>query len=197
MLQCLCASYPAVGSESWALTQKHTHMLEVVHSDCLRQILGVRLCQHHKLSYIRSECSTVSLADMLRAARLRWLGHVVRMGADRLPKQALMSQLHDVGAARRGRPRASWESCIAQDLDAMGLPLCMHDLSAHCDIRSSWRSMVYKITHPHADGLPFHRSQASHQRHMAHVQWRAGRLQPPAMSMSDLMARQAMRALSD
>jgi len=44
---------------------------------------------------------------------------------------------------------------------------------------------------------PFHRSQASHQRHMAHIQRRAGMLQPPAVPLSWLLARQSMRAMSD
>jgi hypothetical protein len=92
------------GSESWALTKKQANQLEVVHSGCLRQILGVRRCDHHRLTDIRARCGTVSLAEMLKAGRLRWLGHVLRMGPERLPNQALMSKMYRVGCARRGRP---------------------------------------------------------------------------------------------
>jgi hypothetical protein len=78
------------------------------HSDCLRQILGVRRCDRDRLTDIRARCGTVGLAEMHKAGRLRWLGHVLRMGPERLPNQALMSQLYGVGSACRGRPRASW-----------------------------------------------------------------------------------------
>jgi hypothetical protein len=180
------------GSEAWALTKKHSQQLEVVHSDCLRQILNVQLCQRHKLIDIRSRCGTVSLAEMLKANRLRWLGHVLRMGPERLPQQALMSQLHGVGAARRGRPRVSWEQCVAHDLTSLGLPTSMQDLTDRCAVRGSWRSMLYKVTHPNADGLPFHRSRASYQRHLSHMQWRARMLQVSWQGIHD-----GPRAMSD
>jgi hypothetical protein len=69
-----------VGSESWALTKKQANHLEVVHSHCLGQILGVRRCDRHRLTDVSARCGTVSLAEMLKAGRLRWLGHVLRMG---------------------------------------------------------------------------------------------------------------------
>jgi hypothetical protein len=88
------------GSEFWALNKKQANQLEVVHSDCqrqcLRQILGVRRCDRHRLTDIRARCGTVSLAMLLKAGRLRWLGHVLRMGVDRLPNQAHMSHLYGV-----------------------------------------------------------------------------------------------------
>jgi hypothetical protein len=161
------------GSESWALTFKQTKQLEVVHSDCLQQILGVRRCDHHRLTHIRAQCGTVSLAEMLKAGRLRWLGHVLRMGQERLPNQALKSQLYGVGSARRGRPRASWEQCVTKDLESLGLPTTMHDLTGACAIRGAWRSMLYKITHPGSEGLPFRRSRAAHQHHTSHLMRRA------------------------
>ena len=74
------------GSETWALTKKDADRLEVVHTDCLRQILNVRRVDRHSKKQIWAQCNTVSLADHLAAHRLRWLGHVLRMGEDRLPQ---------------------------------------------------------------------------------------------------------------
>ena len=43
--------------------------------------------------------------------RLRWLGHVLRMKDDRLPKIVLCGQ--PTGATRKvGRPRPGWEDVI-------------------------------------------------------------------------------------
>ena len=59
------------GCETWALTQQQMVSLERVHSSCLRHILGVQLNDRQTLEHIRKQCSTVSLADHIRAARMR------------------------------------------------------------------------------------------------------------------------------
>ena len=80
------------GCETWALTQQQLGGLERVHSSCLRQILGVRVSDRHKLVDTgRKQCGTVSLADHISAARLRWFGHIVRMEHGRIPHIALFS----------------------------------------------------------------------------------------------------------
>jgi hypothetical protein len=50
---------------------------------------------------------------------LRWLGHVVRMRDDRLPKIVLFCR--PSGAKwKAGRPRLGWEGVIKKDLKEMG-----------------------------------------------------------------------------
>jgi hypothetical protein len=51
----------------------------------------------------------------------------------------------------------SWEQCVTRDLQALGQPTSMYDLKAACVLRGSWRSMLYRVTHPHAVGVPFRR----------------------------------------
>lgn len=167
------------GSETWALTKKQANRLEVVHSDCLRQILNVRRADRHSKQHLWSQCGTVSLAAHLAAHRLRWLGHVLRMGDERYPHQVLFSLMHDAGAAPRGAPHISWEKCVTRDLKDLQVPTNMHDLKGVCELRGSWRCMLYKLTHPNATGVPmFRRSRAALQRHRNHLQQRAHMLQP-------------------
>jgi hypothetical protein len=168
------------GAETWALTQKQADRLEVVHSDCLRHILNVRRVDRHSKQWLWSQCGTVSLAKHLTAHRLRWFGHVLRMGEERYPYQALFSLMHDAGAARRGAPRVSWEKCIAQDLLDLQLPTTMHELKGVCELRGPWRRMLYQLTHPHATVVPFRRSGAAIQRRSSSVRQRAELLQQPA-----------------
>jgi hypothetical protein len=170
------------GSETWALTKKQANQLEVVHSDCLRQILNVRRIDRHSKQHLWSQCGTVSLADHLTAHRLRWLGHVLRMGEERYPHQVLFSLMHDAGAAPRGAPRISWEKCVTQDLQSLQVPTNMHDLKGVCELRGSWRCMLYKLTHPDAigSGVPFRRSRAAYQRRQGSVQQRSEWLRRPA-----------------
>ena len=49
----------------------------------------------------------------------RWVGHVLRMNDDKLPKIVLFGQLF--GATRKaGRPHLGWEDVINKDLKEMG-----------------------------------------------------------------------------
>lgn len=148
-------------SETWALTKQQTERLECVHSSCLRQLLHVRLSDRHRLVNIRKQCGTVSLAEHLAAARLRWLGHVVRMDEGRIPQVALFSSLHGVTKRPRGRPPVRWQDCVHSDLQRLGLPHQMDDLRGYCLMRGAWRSMVYRVTHPEAVGAPLRFSRSS------------------------------------
>jgi hypothetical protein len=145
------------GCETWALTQQQLGSLERVHSSCLRQILGVRVSDRHKLVDIRKQCGTVSLADHISAARLRWFGHIVRMEHGRIPHIALFSTIPEKSRPR-GRPPQRWISNVLQDLQQHNLPTSMHELTPYCEMRGWWRSMVYKITHPDSVGVRRQRS---------------------------------------
>jgi hypothetical protein len=148
-------------SETWALTKQQTESLECVHSSCLRQRLHVRLSDRHRLVDIRKQCGTASLADHLSAARLRWLGHVVRMDEGRLPHVALLSSLFGVTKRPVGRPPVRWQGYVHSDLQRLGLPVEMSDLRDRCLIRGAWRSVVYRVTYPDAVGAPLRSSRSS------------------------------------
>ena len=164
------------GSETWALTDKQLQQLERVHSSCLRQMLNVRVSDRHRLVDIRAMCGTVSLADYLTAARLRWFGHVMRMDEGRIPHVALHSTLHGVTKRPRGRPPMKWQTCVFKDLQQHELPTSTADLQGYCCMRGPWRSMVYGITHPDAVGSNHQRSHSSLQRHQQRVQQRQQQL---------------------
>ena len=109
------------GCETWALTQQQLDTLERVHSSCLRQILGVRVSDRHKLVELRKQCGTVSLADHISAARLRWFGHIVRMEHGRIPHIALFSTIPEKSRPV-GKPPQRWIKNVLQDLQKQGLP---------------------------------------------------------------------------
>ena len=175
------------GCETWALTQQQLVDLERVHLRCLRQILGVHLSDRQTLEHIRKQCSTVSLADHIRAARLRWFGHVMRMEHGRIPHVVLFSNLS--GASRpRGRPPKRWLDLVAQDLKELQLPTGMQELEAYCLMRGWWRSMVYKITHPESAGVRHQRSRGAVQRQQWRLSNRALQLQPSSAEQQAAVA---------
>ena len=141
------------GSETWALTKKQSLVLERVHTSCLRQILGVKLSDRHTNVQIRAQCGIVSLATILTAYRLRWLGHVGRMERGRLPHVALFSSLHKVRKrAKRGRPPLRWEDCVAADLRQLGISV--EEWEDACQLRSAWRGRLRRLTHPGEVPMP-------------------------------------------
>ena len=56
----------------------------------------------------------------LSQRRLRWLGHVLRMGAEQIPKSLLYSE-SVVGKRNRGRPKLSFKDVCKHDLESLNI----------------------------------------------------------------------------
>ena len=54
----------------------------------------------------------------LQKQRLRWLGHVERMGKERRPVKALHLTLE---GSKKGRPKKRWKEVVEQDMANRGL----------------------------------------------------------------------------
>jgi len=50
---------------------------------------------------------------IIKERRLRWLGHVLRMEEDRIPRQAMYWQLDHHVKRKPGRPRKNWIGTIS------------------------------------------------------------------------------------
>jgi len=71
--------------ETWSVKQREVRTLETFHHRFLRTLLGnslaMQISQHISNEEVRSRVGmSVTLADMISCRRLRWLGHVARMG---------------------------------------------------------------------------------------------------------------------
>jgi len=69
--------------------QREVQSLETFHHRCLRTLLGIsqamQISQHISNEEVRSRVGMpVTLVDLISCRRLCWLGHVARMGDDRL-----------------------------------------------------------------------------------------------------------------
>ena len=77
---------------------------------------------------------------MLMRAQLRWVGHVQRMSADRMPKQ-IYSELSS-GARSRGGQRKRYKNTLKQTLKMTGIDTeTWHELAEN---RTAWRQAVKK-----------------------------------------------------
>ena len=82
--------------------------------------------------------------DILSERRLRWLGHVIRMDHQRIPRHALH---WDVLGFRggQGRPRTNWRSTVNNDLLRMGIT--WEEVEVAAQNRSEWRRSVAQCIH--------------------------------------------------
>ena len=126
------------GSETWTLNKKQTARLETFHQTCLRKIAKIRWF-HKVTNYeVLSKCHISSLESMLDTARLRWIGHVVRMKNDRIPKALLYGRLA-TGASKCGK-RSTYMNSVRSTLRACGIDCArLEDLASD---RNQWRATV-------------------------------------------------------
>ena len=81
------------GSETWTLYACQEKRLNSFHMRCLRRILGIKWQDKTTHTEVLYRTEQTSLYPILRRRRLRWLGHVKRMDATRIPKQILYGEL--------------------------------------------------------------------------------------------------------
>ncbi|CAH0399288.1 unnamed protein product [Chilo suppressalis] len=80
--------------------------------------------------------SEPNIIEEIKAARLRWLGHVERMGEDRAVKRAHLGR--PIGRWPVGRPRFRWSDEVQKNLQSLGAD-CWRDLARD---RRAWRNLV-------------------------------------------------------
>ena len=113
---------PAVlyGCETWSLTLKEERRLRVFENRVLRRVFGpksnevtgeLRKLHNEELSDLYS---LPNIVRVVKSRRMRWVGHVARMGVYRV-----LARKPD-GKRPMGRPRRRWEDNIKMDLQKVG-----------------------------------------------------------------------------
>jgi len=132
------------GSESWVDCGYLVHDLEVSDMRILKSIAKVNRREqwdnHIRNDDFRENLGVTSVEKAARVSRLRWYGHVQRMGNSRLPKRILNAQVP--GVRPRGRPRRRFIDSIRSDLEVRGLSLCEQTISLAGD-RRVWKRVVH------------------------------------------------------
>ena len=107
------------GSGTWAITQTEEKKQDVFDNRCLRRIAGV-MWFHHVRNTEESKNWPSPASPLLKNRRLRWFGHVCRMGPERLPK-SLLSWIPESGKCQWGRWRTRWKDNIKRDAEYAGV----------------------------------------------------------------------------
>jgi len=112
------------GCETWSLTMREERRLRVFENRVLRRILGPRrdevTGEWRKLhnEELSDKYSSPDIVRVIKSTRMKWEGHVARMGERRGVYRVLVGKPE--GKIPLGRPRRRWEDNIKMDLQEVG-----------------------------------------------------------------------------
>jgi hypothetical protein len=151
------------GSETWPLRAEDKQRLLVFDHRCLRSI--ARVWWDNRISNAEIRRRVLGSRDqavdqLLDVQRLRWLGHVLRMSPDRLPRRALFSEVGGDWRRLKGGQSMTWKKSMKQltiGLSRAGpvrLPgwgprdpptLWLETLADMANSRDQWRSCIHSL----------------------------------------------------
>jgi hypothetical protein len=121
LLYCCFVYY---GCETWFLILRGEHRLSVFENRVLRGIFG---CKRDEVTgewrklhsgELHNLYSSPDIISQIKSRRMRWAGHVARMGEERDVYGVLVGKPE--GKRQVERPRRSWEDGIKTDLREIG-----------------------------------------------------------------------------
>jgi hypothetical protein len=112
------------GCETWSLTLREEHRMRVFENRVLRRIFGPKRNEvtgewrklHNKELHILY--SSTNIIRQFKSRRMRWAGHVARMGEERNLYKVLVGKPE--GKRPLGRLRHRWKDEIRMDLMEIG-----------------------------------------------------------------------------
>ena len=112
------------GCETWSLTLREERRLRVFENRVLRKVFGPKRDEvtgewtklHNE--ELNDLYSLPNIVRVVKSRRMRWAGHVARMGMDRVMQRALVGKPE--GKRPLGRPRHRWMNNIKMDLQEVG-----------------------------------------------------------------------------
>jgi hypothetical protein len=135
------------GCETWYLTLREEHRLRVFENRVLRRIFGPKrdevTGEWRKLhnEELKNLYSSPDIIRQVKSRRMRWAGHVARMGEERILYKVLVGKPE--GKNPLGRPRRRWEDGIRMDIT--GTSLGGVDWIRLAQDRDRWRAVVSAV----------------------------------------------------
>ena len=127
-------------AEVWTLTSNEEKTIATFERKILRKIFGPvkehgvyrRRYNHELLALSGNECAV----KFIKALRLRWAGHIIRMSEERPQKQLML--YNPIYNRAKGRPRMRWIDDVIEDVRRMGVENWMSKVKD----REVWRKVV-------------------------------------------------------
>jgi hypothetical protein len=135
------------GCEIWSLTLIEERRLRVCENRALRRIFGPKRDEvtmkrrrlHHE--ELNDRYSSPNIVRVIKSRRMRWAGHVARLGEGRGVHRVLVGKPE--GKRPLGRERRRWEDNIKMDLQEVGY-MGMDWIELAQD-RNRWRALVNAV----------------------------------------------------
>jgi len=134
------------GCETWSLTLREERKLWVFENMVLRRIFGPRadeVTEEWRRLYnevLDDLYSSPNIVWLIKSRRMRWAGHVARMGEERGVYRVLVGKPE--GKRPLGRPRRRWVD-IRMDLQEVGCGYM--DWIGRAQDRDRWRTLVSAV----------------------------------------------------
>jgi hypothetical protein len=112
------------GYETWSLTLREEYRLRVFENRVLRGIFGPKRddmtgeCRKLHSGELHNLYSSPDIIRQIKSRRMRWAGHVARMGEGRKVYRVLVGK--SKGKKPLGRPRRRWEDGMKMDCRVIG-----------------------------------------------------------------------------
>jgi hypothetical protein len=135
------------GCETWSVTLREEHRLRVFENGVLRRIFGPKrdevTGQWRKLhsGELHNLYSSPDIVRQIKSRRMRWVGHVARMGEGRNVYSVLVGKRE--GKRISGRPRCRCEDVIKMNVREIGWGGVEWILLARD--RDRWRAVVNSV----------------------------------------------------
>jgi len=135
------------GCETWSLTLREERKLRVFENMVLRKIFGPRrdeVTGEWRRLYneeLNDVYSSPNIVRVIKSRRIRWAGHVARMGEERGAYGVLVGKPE--GKRPLGRPRRRWVDNIRMDLQEVGCEYM--DWIGLARDRDRWRKLVSPV----------------------------------------------------
>jgi hypothetical protein len=137
------------GCETWSLTLREEHRLRVFENRVLRGMFGPKRDEVtgewrklHSGELHNLYSSPDIIIRQIKSRRMRWAGHVARMGEGRNVYRVLMGKPE--AKSPPGRPRYRWEDGLKKDLREIGLGGGVEWIHLAQD-RDRWRAIVSAV----------------------------------------------------
>ena len=130
------------GLGTLGLTERQEENMQIAENNWVQRICKVTQEDRRKMKELREEVGMKKHLKMkVTGSRMRWAGHVQRMGEDRLSKRAWKAE--EGGRRRRGRPKLRWKDCVKRDLERAGTN--DQEWKTIAEDRGRWRALTRKV----------------------------------------------------